>query len=135
MVHDGLVGYGLPPTDYVRRSDFPRLGGSQKVLIALLATVGIGVGIFLGVSATGPPAAEISACSAATTVITPPTFPSGETGLHFYSIEQIRGVENSDNASIANAAKEWLAALAHSNQAEVHQAATKMLQACHHLGA
>ena len=91
--------------------------------------------VALGGCSSGPTAAETSACSAARTVITPPTFPKGEGGIYAYDIEQIRGVESTNNTSMANAAKEWLSALAHSNQAGVHRAATRMLNACHQLGA
>lgn len=89
--------------------------------------------VALGGCSSSPSTAEVSACSAAITVIAPPTFPKGNGGVYFYDKEQISGVENSSNASMANAAKEWLAALAHSNQAEVRQAATKMLNACRQL--
>jgi hypothetical protein len=89
--------------------------------------------VAVGGCSSSPGAAEVSACSAAITVVAPPTFPNGEGGIHAYYKEQISGVENSSNASMADAAKQWLAGLAHSNQAEVRQAATNMLNACRQL--
>jgi hypothetical protein len=39
------VGYGLPPIDYMRRSDFPRMARWQKVVLSALLLVEVGVGV------------------------------------------------------------------------------------------
>jgi hypothetical protein len=45
--------YGLPPMDYMRRSDFPRPSKGQKLAVGILLLVLIGLGVALAALGDG----------------------------------------------------------------------------------
>src|ERR1035437_4912197 len=101
-----------------------------------IACLALGIVAVGGCSSSRPPGVESIACMAAAGLrgpIAPSQQESVQTHIHDYD-KIIRAAETSTKPTIAAAAKEWMSALAHSNVAEVEQAAAKMSAACHHLG-
>jgi hypothetical protein len=101
-----------------------------------IVCLAVGIVAVGGCSSTRPSAAESSACTIAAGLgkpIAPSQQESVQAHIHDYD-KIIRAVETSTKAPMAAAAKEWMSALAHSNVAEVEQAAAKMCAACHDLG-
>ena len=91
----------------------------------------------LGGCASGPTAAEQSACALATTQGAPSTltFPPKPITVYMIDPATLEAVEASTDPALAASARHWLAALHGRDQATARQAAAMMFSACQTIGA
>jgi hypothetical protein len=91
----------------------------------------------LGGCASGPTAAEKSACALATTQGAPSTltFPPKPVTVYLIDPATLKAAEASSDQALAASARQWMDALRERDQAAEGQAATTMFSACQRIGA